>query len=627
MTVPGLREKVYGKVLYLTEYLAGAQRTDGSWFYCFESGTLTDAYMIILLSHLNMDHRTLIDGLASRIISREKNGTWKLFYDEPGGNLSATIEAYYALLLAGRKTKDDPEMKAAREFILSRGGLPEAGSLTRVMLALTGQYPWERMPQIPVELVLLPTWGPVNFFDLVGYARVHSAPVLICADQRYALKLPGGPDLSDLYPPGADPLMPLQAPGLLLEETGKLKLATQFPLPGGNNPALQELERYMLTRTEGDGTLYSYFTATFLMIFALLALGCDKRHPAIVRAVEGLERMICREEGPAGKLFHQQETTSTVWDTALLSYALQQAQMHGHPAVERAASFLWSRQQIKCGDWKIGSKGHPGGWGFSDSNTINPDVDDTAYALRALYRQAAERPETWGPPWRAGLDWLLSMQNSDGGWPAFERNRDKKWPGLLPMPDALPALTDPSSADLTGRALEFLGSYAGLALPLKQIQRGVQWLLKNQNKDGSWYGRWGICHIYGTWAAVTGLLAVGLNQSRCVEKAVRWLLSIQNTDGGWGESCLSDSARRYIPLGFSTPSQTAWAVDALIAAGLGRSLAVTRGIEALLELVDKDGIASYPTGQGLPGGFYINYHSYRYIWPLLAFGHYLKGSV
>jgi len=624
----GLREKVYGKILYLTEYLAGVQRSDGAWNYCFESGTITDAFMIILLRHLNMDHRTVIEGLARRIISRRENGAWKLFYDEPGGNLSATIEAYYALLLAGRKAKDDPEMKAARDFILSRGGIPEAGSLTRVMLALTGQYSWDRMPQIPVELVLLPTWAPVNFFDLVGYARVHSAPIFICADRRFTLKLPEGPDLSDLYPPGAEPHMPLKAPGLLLEETGKLKNSSQFPFPGGNSPALAELERHMLSRTEGDGTLYSYFTATFLMIFALLALGCDQRHPAIVRAVDGLESMILCEEGPGKKRFHQQETTSTVWDTALLSYALQQAQMYGHPAVERAAGYLWPKQQIRCGDWKISSSGHPGGWGFSDSNTINPDVDDTTYTLRALYRQAAERPETWGPPWRAGLEWLLSMQNSDGGWPAFERNRNKKWPELLPMPDALPALTDPSSADLTGRALEFLGGYAGPDLPKKQIQRGAQWLLKNQNKDGSWYGRWGICHIYGTWAAVTGLKAVGLNRGRCVERAVKWLLSIQNEDGGWGESCLSDSARRYIPLGFSTPSQTAWALDALIAAGLAESPAVDRGMEALLELVDVEGVAgSYPTGQGLPGGFYINYHSYRFAWPLVTFGHYLKGSV
>ncbi|WP_092484822.1 prenyltransferase/squalene oxidase repeat-containing protein [Desulfoscipio geothermicus] len=409
-------------------------------------------------------------------------------------------------------------------------------------------------------------------------------------------------------------------------EIAKLIQLLPFPLSEIRNMAMKKLERFMLARTEMDGTLYSYFTSTFLMIFALLALGYDSRHPVIVKAVEGLRAMVCY----TGSNYHQQETTSTVWDTALIAYALQKAGfLHNHPVIAGAAAYLLSRQHTKYGDWQVHNhEGRPGGWGFSHSNAINPDVDDTTYALRALYRRASYRPETYGPAWKAGLDWLLSMQNSDGGWPAFEKNTDKKWPDLLPMPDAKPVLTDPSSADLTGRTLEFLGCYAGMSLSSSQLRKGVRWLLQNQRPDGSWYGRWGIAYIYGTWAAVTGLRAVGVNpQHQAIRKAVNWLLSVQNPDGGWGESCLSDSASRYVPLAFSTPSQTAWALDALIAAGMRESPAVARGMGTLLALMDKDDPATnYPTGAGLPGGFYIHYHSYRHVWPLVTMSHYLSSQ-
>lgn len=267
-----------------------------------------------------------------------------------------------------------------------------------------------------------------------------------------------------------------------------------------------------------------------------------------------------------------------------------------------------------------------GGWGFSHSNAINPDVDDTSYALRALYQQAAYQYDIYGSAWRAGLEWLVSMQNDDGGWPAFEKNTNKNWPDYLPIPDVKPVWTDPSAADLTGRTIEFLCNYAGVPARTVQVRRGVEWLLKNQRSDGSWFGRWGVAYIYGTWAAVTGLVAAKIDlRHRTIEKAVNWLLAIQNPDGGWGESCRSDQAEQYIPLRFSTPSQTAWALDALIIAGQQEKPAVTRGVEYLLRFEDENGSqASYPTGSGLPGGFYIHYHSYRHVWPLLALSHYMK---
>jgi len=619
-----LQEKVLSKLRDLTEHLVNTQGKDGAWYYCFEAGTLTDAYMIILLRHLNMSDEVRINQLARRIASKqEQSGAWKVCYDEPEGNLSATIENYYALLLSGYRKKSDPEMIKAREFILAKGGPLKAGSYTKVMLALTGNYSWGNS-FVPVEIVLLPTWAPINFFDFVGYARVHVAPILISASKKYAHKLLGGPDLSDLFPSTSKQAPSLEGPRELLLEVEKTIKHIPLPHKEIRNLAIKKLERFMLARTEWDGTLYSYFTTTFPMIFALLALGYEKEHPVIVKAVNGLKAMACH----TGTDYHQQTATSTVWDTALISSALQQAGLpHTHPSVEKAAAYLWAKQQTKGADWQVHNpQGRPGGWGFSHSDTINPDVDDTHNALRALYRQAVHYPENYGHAWRAGLEWLLTMQNDDGGWPAFDKNTYKKWPGLIPVTQAKSVLTDPSAADLTGRTLEFLANYAGMSHRQDQVRKGVRWLLGNQRPDGSWYGRWGVVYIYGTWAAVTGLIAVGIKPHHpAVAKAVSWLLSIQNQDGGWGESCLSDGAKQYTSLGFSTPSQTAWALDALIAAGLQENPAVIRGMESLLKLVEENGVeTSYPTGAGLPGGFYINYHSYRYVWPLLALSHYLK---
>ncbi|MNZ97931.1 Sporulenol synthase [compost metagenome] len=216
------------------------------------------------------------------------------------------------------------------------------------------------------------------------------------------------------------------------------------------------------------------------------------------------------------------------------------------------------------------------------------------------------------------------MQNNDGGWPAFEKNTDKVFLTWLAIDGAKSAATDPSEADLTGRTLEYLGGFAGLDIRHDRIKRGASWLIKHQEKDGSWYGRWGICYIYGTWAALTGLKAVGLSsEHETVKKGAKWLLSIQNPDGGWGESCRSDRLQLYWPLGESTPSQTAWALDALIAVHQKPTSAMQKGVQRLMTALHEDKWTSaYPTGAGLPGSFYIHYHSYRHIWPLLALSHY-----
>ena len=613
---------------WIVNKLREDQAPDGSWNYPFETGITTDCYMIILLRTLDIHDEKLIKKLTERILSKqEKNGAWKLFYDEPTGNISATIEAYYALLYSGLYHKSDEKLRKAKTFILENGGMGVAHMFTTIMLTITGQQEWPESFPIPIETILLPTSSPINFYSLSVYGRANLTPILILAEKKYQLKTEHSPDLSDLHvrqDVEKDVFLSLRdsEEWRSLYSVLKKGVKSLMGLPNHiHDQATERAKQYMLNRIEPDGTFYGYFSSTFLMIFALLSLGYAKTHPIIVNAVNGLKLMKCEING----FTHMQYTTATVWNTALINYALQEAGIPtSDPMVNEANDYLLKKQHYKYGDWIIHNPlGSPGGWGFADSNTIQPDVDDTTASLRSIARTVQENP-TIRQSWERGILWTLSMQNDDGGWPAFEKNTNSKLLELLPIEKAEFILTDPSSADVTGRTLEFLGTYTNLSNQHSSIEEAVDWLIKHQEKNGSWYGRWGICYIYGTWAAITGLSSVGVLPShQSIAKAVSWLSTIQNDDGGWGESCKSDIKKMYVPLQTSTLTHTAWAVDALIAASEQPTAMIEKGIHYLLENLDQDHWSThYPKGQGMAGGFYIHYHSYRYLFPLLAFAHY-----
>lgn len=617
-----MKKKIENTIHKMVSDLQHKQNAEGSWSFCFENSVMTDAYMIILLRSLEMDDEELMERLVNRLWKvQSREGTWKLFEDENEGNLSSTVEAYFALLFSGLVEKEDKRLEKAQRFIEKKGGFHGAHSITKFMLAIHGQYDWRHLLPVPIEFLMIPKQFPLNFWDFSSYARAHLAPLLLLKDQRFSLKTTSTPHIKHLSRASHE----VRYNDRELKLFAKINegLQSLISIPSQLHQQSQQFaQQYMLQRIESDGTYLSYFSTTFYMIYALLALGYKKSDPIIVKAMSGLKEMACETK----KGIHIQNSPSTVWDTALIGYALQEAGVDAREhSIEKSVEYLLKKQHFRYGDWAMESGVKPGGWGFSKSNSIHPDVDDTTAALRAITYSAAEKPLV-RQSWDRGLEWTLGMQNRDGGWPAFENNKTKGILTSFPMDGAEAAAIDPSTPDLTGRALEFLGSRAGLTKDHQQVKRGVQWLKLMQKDEGSWYGRWGVCYIYGTWAAITGMKATGVPSSdKHIQRAKAWLESIQHKDGGWGESCYSDQEKTYVPLSFSTPSQTAWALESLICIEDKPTPAIDLGIMALLEFMNgeaDDSSNTYPTGVGLPGNFYIHYHSYQWIWPLITLSKY-----
>ncbi|MCM3571478.1 squalene--hopene cyclase [Neobacillus mesonae] len=618
-----MKHRVYKEINRIAKQFVQEQSEDGAWHYPFETGTASDCSMIILLRTLEINDEEFIKELVKRIAGKQqKDGSWKLFHDEEKGNLTSTVEAYYALLYSGYRDPKDPEIQAARRFIIEGGGAAEVHMFLKILLALTGQCPWPHFP-INIEVMLLPDSFPINLFDLSVYGRANLIPFLILANTQFRRRTSRSPDLSDLFQKREVHFFTEDQEEEVRSVIKLIKQGIKALKYHGNlrELTLYRAEKYMLDRIEPDGTFLNYFSSTTLMIYALLARGYSNTHPVITRAVQGLKAMACRIDGK----LHSQYTTASVWNTTLINYALQEAGVpYSFSTIQKANQYILSRQHLKYGDWVIHEPNLlPGGWGFADMNTIHPDIDDTTAALRAIRTLAIKQVEC-RQAWDRGVNWLISMQNNDGGWAAFEKNVNKKVLNLLPIEGGKDLLIDPSTVDLTGRTLEFFGNYTHLDHHHPMVKRGIRWLLRQQKSDGSWVGRWGV-YIYGTWAAVTGLIAVGVPANHpAIQKALAWLRKIQNSDGGWGESCKSDIKNCYMPLGESTRTHTAWALDTLISAATSVTPEIESGAAFLVEQKEKDWTKSYPKGRGMAGSFYIDYHCYEYVFPLISLAHFQK---
>jgi sporulenol synthase len=583
-------------------WLRSRQLADGRFPFCLEANALTDANMLIASRLGGFDDEPLVQRLAARLLETQRpSGAWSRYPDD-AGDPSSTIESYLALRLAGR-SRDEPELRRARDFIRASGGLASASSLTQVILAIGGLISWSDVPALPPELLLVPARGPLTLADFASFTRVHLPSLMILAARRYVA--PVAPDLSELERGSARP--------------GRWLLAAYLRCLGGGQRllegsrlralALERCERFLLDHQEPDGTVGSYILATIFFVFALRARGYALDHPRLRAAWRGLRALVWE----SGGLCHMQPCTSTLWDTALAARALREAaDPRAGDALERAARFLRAREARQ------------GGWGFQDVNALFPDVDDTVVTLEVLRAGGARRDAAI----ERGLDWVLGMQNRDGGWSAFDRDCDKRWLEKIPFNDMLRAMTDPSSADMTGRMLELLGGL-GARRGDARVDRAVRWLEGDQRPDGSWFGRWGIAYVYGTSGALQGLGAVGVHgDSPAVRRGVAFLERVQGADGGFGESARSDVAGSYVPLAHATPSQTAWAALGLTAAEAGPEPvpALRRAIAWLVERQSPAGHweERYPTGAGFAGKIYLRYHSYAQVWPTLALARYRR---
>ncbi|MDR7072460.1 prenyltransferase/squalene oxidase repeat-containing protein [Fictibacillus barbaricus] len=603
----GLEKEIYRRC----NDLISLQKQDGRWEFCFENSIITDAFMLMMIQTLEIKNEKLVLQLRDRIFSQQSNdGLWRIYPDEADGNLSSTIQAYIALLYTKKRDGNDTRLNRAKEFIMHNGGLKNSNLITRAFLAMNGLYDWPSLPIDPAVLFSLPLTAPINMYDISTYARAHFAPVFLMAYEKKSLTSINTPDLSHL---SGD-----QTEQSTWEEWHNLfalfNISERY-----SRVNKQNVLTYILNHIESDGTLLSYALTTILMIYGLIAYGYDKSSSIIQNALNGLSKMFCE----VNRTKHLQNSPSTTWDTSLILYTLQEAGVPSHQSViTKGAYFLLTQQQKKHGDWSVHNPNvAPGGWGFSIGDTINSDNDDTQAALRTI-RNLYETHEVYQNSYHKGVSWLLSMQNNDGGWAAFEKNTNKHLLGSLPIINARDALIDPSTPDITGRTLEFLGHYHGCTLQDPIVKKAVNWMWDQQEKDGYWYGRWGICYIYGTWSAVTGLIACGVNPNdRRIQRPLEWLLANQNDDGGWGESCRSDVVRKFVRMPDSTLTQTAWALDTLTSICRQPTEQMKKAVTYLLSEQTNN---AYPTGAGLSDAFYIRYHSYDHIWPLLSLVHFYK---
>ncbi len=615
-----------GKTL---SYYLDQQHPDGYWWYELESNVTMASEYLMLLHFLGLRDEERDRKIVHNILRNQRaDGTWALFYGGRG-DLSTTIEAYCALKLAGFTADDEPLRKAA-EFILQEGGIEAARVFTKTYLALFGLYDWRAIPSIPVELNIFPVWFPLNIYNFSSWARSTFVPLaMICAFKPVRTLHPAI-TLRELYqkPDRVPPITSAKLPSFSFKKIfivfDKLvKVYEHLPVRPFRKMALKRTEQWILDHQEPTGDWGGIQPAMINSILALSAMGYPNSSEPVRKGLEALKRFTIEND-------HEivlQSCISPVWDTALTSLAMLYAGMDiYHPSVKKACAWLASKQILQRGDWSVKRPLlEPGGWAFEFENSWYPDLDDSAVVLFLLNKCADENTVKQENLSR-GLRWVVGMQGKDGGWGSFDVDNNMKSLNQLLFGD-LQAMIDPSTPDVTGRVLEFLGSI-GYGLSNDVVMRAKAFLMRTQEKEGSWWGRWGVNHLYGTSIVLAGLKAVGEDMSSLhVRRAVHWLKSKQNADGGWGESCESYcKSPANACTECSTTSQTAWAILALITAGEAGGREVMNGVTYLLKRQKADGTWDEKefTGTGFPQYFYLRYHNYRNCFPLMALGKYLS---
>ena len=566
------------------ERLLALQHPDGWWKGELESNATMIAEHLFLLHFLGLRDSETDRLLANELLARRReDGTWSIWFEGPA-NLSVTVEAYTALKLAGVDAGD-----ATRAYIRRAGGVARTRIFTRAFLALIGQWPWRRLAHVPVELILLPAGGPLSVYDFACWARQTMVALSV-----------------------VEALRPVRSSHIDLSEIGGQKTGRTPPLSRLRRHAVGVAERWVRERQEADGSWGGIQPPWVWSLVMLAALGHGFEDETFARGLAGWERFMVRD----GDRLRPEACQSPVWDTALAVLALRAAGVPADdPRLQAAGDWLLREEVTVRGDWAVRRPAlAPGGWAFEFDNDLYPDVDDAAVVVLALRELGIGDDAV-----RRGLDWLVGMQSRSGGWGAFDVDNEALWLYKLPICD-FGKVTDEPTADVTAHALEALGHEQGYGAPL---EAGLDWLLAEQERDGSWFGRWGVNHVYGTGAAVPALEACGLPPGHpAIRRALAWLDSVQQPSGAFGEDIRSYADPSWRGRGAPTPSQTAWALLAYVSGGAAAGLSTRQAAEYLLRVQRPDGDwdEQHYTGTGFPLDFMIRYHLYRLTFPLLALG-------
>ncbi len=652
-TVP-LDQQLDAAIAEATDWLDRDQNAEGFWAGMLESSYCIEAEWLLAMHVLGYEHPRKQDLVQTLLSGQRADGAWESYHDAPNGDINSTVECYAALRAQGCGPDEIPLVKA-REWIFANGGLSGIRVFTRYWLALIGEWPWQYTPNLPPEVIANPRWFPFNIYNFSSWARATLLPLAVLSARRTVKPLAPDRRLDELFPEGRDAVdyrLPRRGglfswERLFLFSDRMIHIYQSIGLTPWRETAIRECLEWIVKHQDADGAWGGIQPPWIYSLMALNVEGYGLDHPVVAKGLSALDTHWSYERDGA---LHIQASESPVWDTLLAILAMQDCGRGFSAGMIAAVDWVIDKQVTEfIGDWGRKVKGvEPGGWPFERANLHYPDVDDAAVALIVLARlpephRSNERVQT---AIERGVQWTLGMQSSNGGWASFDKDNDKLIITKIPFCDFGEAL-DPPSADVTAHVLEALG-LLGYGRDHPAVARGYAFLLREQETDGSWFGRWGVNHVYGTAAVLPALAAIGEDMSTThVQRAARWVVDHQNADGGWGESCASYMDESFRGLGPSTASQTAWGLMALTAVG-DRQLAVASGLQYLLDTQTEDGTWDEPyyTGTGFPGygfgarmdfrdeqtrrriaqgtelqrGFMINYNLYRHYFPLMAMG-------
>jgi squalene-hopene/tetraprenyl-beta-curcumene cyclase len=611
------------------DYFLRTQHEPGYWMGELTADTTleSDYILLQLWQHppvngvWNPPTRVKINRAVSSILSRQLPDGGFNIYPQGPADLSATVKAYFALKLAG-VPYESVELRSARERILALGGIQSANSYVKVNLSLFDLYPREDCPAIPPEIML---FGKL-IYQMSSWTRAIVIPLSIVHSMNPRRPVPEGFSLKELFLEGGHPEFPRSRESftwcnVFLRIDKVLKFWERHGSKVIRQTAIRKAEKWMLERTQYTDGLGAIYPPMMYVIMALDLLGYPPDHPERLEAQKQFDNLMVDDGRP---LFFQ-PCFSVVWDSGIAAFALGESANPPEHALQRCADWLLTKEVRRKGDWSVKRPNTaPSGWYFEFANEFYPDIDDTAQVLLGLSRSRASNTDEQEACERRAIQWLLDMQSKDGGWAAFDVDNNWRSLSFVPFADHN-AMLDPTCPDITGRVLEALCAY-GIKQEHPAVRRGIEYLVRHQEQDGSWYGRWGVDYIYGTFLALRGLEAAGVNDREAyIQRALEWVRSNQNFDGGWGESCESYKQGSYVSAP-STPSQTAWAILALLAGGDLTSTSLLDGVDYLVRTQSSDGDweEELATGTGFPQVFYLCYHLYRNSFPLLALNTFLK---